>query len=161
MAYLSLSEFKLRTTLPAEYVDAIETAQAGWIAAQLESWSKWIDARLRKRYAAPFSDPYPEAVLSWLGRIVTLRCMLRRGVDATDAQFIEIKADADAAVLEVKEAADSETGLFDLPLLSVSDTSAIVKGGPFCYSEQSPYVAFDAQRETGRDEDRFRGGTFG
>ena len=145
--------------MPATDIDAIENVHSGWVAQQLSSWSQWIDSRLRKRYAAPFASPYPEAVLSWLARIVTLRCYLRRGVDPTDQQFAEIKADADTAVAEIKEAADSNEGLFDLPLLDAVDVSAIVKAGPRVYSEASPYVFADVQRDAARYEDRSRRGT--
>lgn len=161
MAYLTLAQFKLRSLMPASDLDVIETVAPGFIDQQLESVSQWLDTRLRKRYAAPFAAPYPEAVLAWVARIVTVRCYLRRGVDPTDAQFSEIKADADAATAEVKEAADSNEGLFDLPLRGDVDASAIVRGGPYVYSEASPYVAFDLQRDTAQAEDQSRGGSFG
>lgn len=160
MPYLDKAAFAILTVMPAESVDAIEMVAPGWIDGQLTYWSGWIDSRLRKRYAAPFSAPYPEAVTGWLARIVTVRCFLRRGVDPTDLQFEEIKADADRAMEEIKEAADSNEGLFDLPLRADTTASGISRGGPFGYSEQSPYVWTDGQAETGRNEDRNGGGTF-
>ena len=47
---------------PGGLVDALEAVDAGLDRLiQLEEWSAWIDSRLRKRYAVPFSEPYPAA----------------------------------------------------------------------------------------------------
>jgi phage gp36-like protein len=160
VAYLTAANFKTRSLLPPEYVDAVEAVQAGFTDAQLESCSKLdIDARLTKRYAVPFETPVPEAVLSWLTRIVTHRVCLRRGVDPTDQQAADIKADHDEAKAEIKEAADSNESLFELPLRADTTASGISKGAPRSYSEQSPYVWMDGQACTGREEDRAGRGT--
>lgn len=161
MAYLDKDAFAERTIMPSEYVDAIETVSAGWIDLQLEEWSAWIDSRLRKRYAVPFQAPYPAAVTAWLTRLVTVRCYLKRGVEATDEQYITIEQDAKEARAEVLEAADSMAGLFDLPLRSNTTATGIDRSGPFAYTEQSPYVWATQQRRTGRDEDSNGGGTYG
>lgn len=153
MPYLTKATFKSLTVMPAVYVDAIDTATPGWVDAQLEYWSAWMDSKLRKRYDAPFAAPYPLAVTGWLARLVTLRAYLKRGVNAADEQFQEIKADAQAAQDEITEAANSETGLFDLPLRHDTTASGISKGGPRGYAEQSPYVFMDRQGRSGHDED--------
>ena len=88
MAYLNIDGFKLLTLMPGVHVDAIETVSPGWVDAQLEQVSSWIDSRLRKRYAVPFVAPYPSAVTGWLARIVTVRGYLKRGVDSTDEQAV-------------------------------------------------------------------------
>jgi phage gp36-like protein len=151
-AYLDRSAFKARSIMPATDVDDLESIAAGWVDMQLEQVSRWIDSRLRKRYDAPFDvATCPEIVKSWLTRLVTLRAYLRRGVDATDAQFEMIKADAEAAAVEIKEAADSADGLFDLPLKDSSKATGVSQGGPFVYSEASPYDFIDVQREAVRD----------
>jgi hypothetical protein len=152
-AYLTVAEFKTRAMMPPEYVDQIETRQAGWTLAQLEQFSRWIDSRLRKRYAVPFAEPYPEAVKSWLARLVTVRCFIRRGIDPTDLQFQMIEQDAKTTADEIREAAESQDGLFDLPLNGSTSATGISKGGPLVYSEQSPYVGFDLQGVMGRNED--------
>lgn len=161
MAYLDLTSFKGLTLMPAEFVDAIESVTAGWIDAQLAYWSSQIDSRLAKRYAVPFSTPVPLAVTGWLARIVTVRCFLKRGVDPTDQQFEEIKADATSALAEIKEAADSADGLFDLPLRADTNASAISRANPRGYSEQSPYVSNDRQGIVGHEEDLMGGGSYG
>ncbi len=159
--YLALADFQALTLMPSDDVDAIELASPGWIDSQLEYWSAQIDSRLRKRYAAPFSVPYPLAVKGWLARIVTVRCYLKMGVRASDEQFAEIKADADAAIAEIKEAADSVTGLFDLPLREDTTTTGVSRGAPRSYTEASPYAWTTVQANAGREEDRNGGGTYG
>lgn len=153
-AYLTLAQFKTLTVMPSSFVDALEVAQPGWVDIQLLYWSDWIDSRLRKRYAVPFVAPVPLAAQGWLTRIVTVRCYLRRGVDPTDQQYADIKADDVAARDELREAADSDAGLFDLPLRAdLTATSGISQGNPRAYSEQSPYAWTDVQGRIGRQQD--------
>lgn len=163
MAYLTLEEFKVLSVIPRDRVDEIEAVEPGFTEAQLNYWSTWIDSRLRKRYAAPFKDgAVPAAVKGWLARIVTVRVMLRRGVDPNDEQFAEIKRDDADAREEIKEAADAELGLFDLPTLvdpSGTGASAITAGTPYAYSEQSPYVGADEAARLGHMQDQARRGS--
>lgn len=158
MGYLTQAEWKARTLMPAADVDALEASVAGWVQIQLDEVSDAIDARLRKRYGAPFQTPYPKAVLRWLTAIVTRAAYLKRGVDPNDPQFAEYLKDAETAQAELLEAANSETGLFDLPI-NTAGASAISVGGPRSYSEQSPYVGFSRQATTGRNEDDAGEGT--
>lgn len=142
-------------------MDSIEALQPGWTLNQLELESAWIDARLRKRYDAPFSTPYPIAVLGWLTAIVTNAVMLRRGVNSQDEQYTNISEREKTAREEIKEAADSEKGLFDLPLRADTNKTGITKNAPLCYTETSPYVNIDIQADIGRQEDADRYGTRG
>lgn len=152
-AYLTLAEFKALSLIPATHVDELEVQEPGWVLAQLDSKSRWIDARLRKRYAAPFVvAPVPQQVLEWLTRIVTWRCYLKKGVDPTDAQVADIVEDGKAAEREVAEAASSVVALFDLPLRQDQPGTGIVKGGPLSSSEASPYTWTTRQRERAIDE---------
>ncbi len=159
--YLTLDEFKALSLMPSSDLDSLEEVSPGWIDSQIEYWSAQIDSRLRKRYAAPFSSPYPLAVQGWLTRIVTVRCYLKLGVRPSDEQFAEIKADADTATAEIREAAEAVAGLFDLPLREDTTATGIAKGGTAVYSETSPYSWTDVQADAARSEDRNRGGTYG
>ena len=153
MAYLDHVTLLEYSVLPMTTIDAVEAIQEGWIDRKLSAISRAIDARLRKRYTVPFPEPYPEAVCDWLARLVDPLILKKLGVDATDEQFVSIVEDAKKAGEELKEAADAEKGLFDLPLADTADASAISKGCPLGYSETSPYVGMDVQESIARDED--------
>lgn len=159
-AYLTVAEFTTLTLMPNEFVAVIETRYPGFIDAQLLTVSDWLDARLRKRYLVPFVAPYPVAARGWLAKIVTPRVWLKRGVDPTDAQWPVIQQDATDAIAEVTEAANSDVGLFDLPVAPGASLSAISQGNTSVYSEQSPYAWTDVQGTGGHQEDQYgRGGT--
>lgn len=156
--YLTMELFKDLTILPESFVDEVEAEHAGWVDKQLDRQSRWIDSRLRKRYASPFaahdaSPPTPVSVQGWLADIVTLMVLLKRGVDANDEQYDTIRERYLEAKAEIQEAADAEKGLFDLPARVDEDASAIARQDTRSYSEQSPYVGHDVQAEIGRDED--------
>jgi hypothetical protein len=158
-SYLTVAQFEALTVMPASYVGDIEAIQPGWSLTKLTSLSRLIDARLRKRYAVPFSAPYPETAQHWLSTIATPQFYLKRGVDPTDAQFAAMVEAATKAWSEVAEAANSDTGLFDLPLIAdVAAPGGISKGAPLAYTETSPYVWRDIQREEGQAEDADFGG---
>src|SRR5262249_50842781 len=136
----------------------VDTVSPGWVQSQLDYLSNYVDTRLRKRYVVPFVAPIPPVIEGWITRLLTLRVLLRRGIDPTDAQFAQLLKDHDAADSELKEAADATNGLFDLPLRADNTSSAISQGGVLAYSEQSPYVGYDIQRDVGRQQDDSRRG---
>jgi guanyl-specific ribonuclease Sa len=84
---------------------------------------------------------------SWLATLVTPLVYRKRGIDPTDEQIVAADAAAQTARDEIKEAADSETGLFELPLRADTSASGVDRGGPFGYAEASPYTWLDVQRE--------------
>lgn len=126
---------------------AERASHVAFVESRLRIETSKINARLSKRYAAPFADPVPEIVLGWLVALVTPKLYQRRGWDPSDAQAAEIIKDAETARDEILEAANSETGLFDLPLRDDGSKSAIGRGGPFSYAEPSPYEWTDHQAE--------------
>lgn len=162
MAYLTLDQFTLLSTIPAEFISAVEQRQPGYTEAQLEQWSHWIDAQLVKRYAVPFIEPFPAVVSGWLARIVTVKVWTKRGVDPEDEQWKEIKEDDSAARAEIAAAANSETGLYELPLKQeLPRRDGVSQGFPKGYSEASPYVWADQQIERAAQEDSSRRGSGG
>ena len=162
--YLTFDKFKGLTIIPAQYVDRVGKDAPGWVESQLEHWARWIDSKLRKRYASPFAahdatPPTPPVVQDWLARIVTARVMIKRGINPDDLQQITINEDAANARDEIAEAADGDEGLYDIPVRVDQDGTAVARGGPLAYSEQSPYVWRDDQAEIGRNEDESRRGS--
>jgi len=154
VAYLTIEEFKNLTVCPGVYVDDIETEQPGWVQGQLDFWSSYIDSRLAKRYATPFdADSPPLVVKGWLARLVTVPLYRRRGVDTTDAQITAVQDDAKDAQAELKEAADSKEGLYELPLRADAPVSdGVTRGKVLSYCEQSPYTWTIVQERNGRGE---------
>lgn len=143
-SYLDIAGLKTRTIMPALDFDALDT---GFVEARLAIGTSEINGRLRKRYAAPFASPVPEIVLGWLTAIVTPDLYLRRGWDPSSEQSASVIAEAARARAEMKEAADSVEGLFDLPLRENTTDEGISKGTPVVYAEASPYSWMDAQVE--------------
>ena len=159
MAYLTIARFKIVALIPGGWVDEVEGMAAGFTEAQLDVGSDFIDAQLRKRYAAPFSAPIPGVIELWLARLVTPDIMVKRGVNATDEQFAYMVARQTEAKAEIQSAADSEKGLYDLPLRDDLTGTGITYGSPRSYSEQSPYVHTDVQVDTAHAEDQARRGS--
>lgn len=147
MPYLTLATFKTYTIAPAEYADFVESAEPGWLDGQLEIWSAQIDAKLRKRYAAPFEEPVPVTVKLWLAALVTWPLYLKRGIDPTDTMVSEVKEAHRDAWKEVCDAADLKESRTDLPLRANTTATGISKGGPVHYSEASPYTWTIVQRD--------------
>jgi hypothetical protein len=155
VAYLDLAGFKVRTLMASGDVDYVETVEPGFVAARLKLRSSYIDGRLRKRYGQsgqlPFTAP-PEIILSWLVAMVTYEVMRKRGFNPQDPVGELYTKDNETAMAELKEAADSKDGLFDLPAVENGD-SAVTTGGPLGYAETSPYVWQNFERNKGRAED--------
>lgn len=152
-AWLDVDGFALRSVMPAEDVERLEEQYPGYLTQQIAVWQRWIESRLWKRYALPFGEPAPETAIGWLVSLVTLAAYQRRGWNPAGAENQLIIDAATTAREEVKEAADSVDGLFELPLRDTATAPGVSLGGPFGYSETSPYVWTDRQRETGRSED--------
>jgi phage gp36-like protein len=160
-SYLTLADFRAISLMPSTDVDELEARAPGFLEAQIELASADIDARLRKRYAAPFASPYPVKVRAWCARLVTRVAFLKRGIDPTDPQWAAYDADATKAEAELLEAANAETGLFDLPLRADTTASGLTAPRPLGYSEASPYVWTDVQAAVAHDEDVAGEGSYG
>lgn len=153
--------------MPDRFIDEVENEHPGWVEIQLNHWARWIDTRLRKRYATPFlahdaaPDPTPPQIQTWLAQLVTVEVWLKRGVDSNDRQFDLINERAGTAKEEILEAAKDDDSWFDLPLRVSADGTLIAKPAPRFYSEQSPYVNTDRRSESAKTEDQNGTGTSG
>lgn len=146
--------------MPGEMIARLENKSPGWLQTKLNAKSSWINAKLWKRYAVPFSAPYPEIVLDWLAALVTPEAYAKIGFNPSSEQDkSSIIEPADNARDEIDDAADAQNGKFELPLRQDTTAAGISRGGPMVYSEQSPYVAFDRQAATARSEDGARNGS--
>lgn len=139
-------DFRNRTPMPDTDVDLLWAKKPGYLEAILRGELANIEGRLRKRYATPF-NPTPEIVVAWQSRLATPKAYLARGYSPNDQTMEQLLDDRKLALEEIKEAADAEEGLYDLPLKPDEDTTAISKGAPLGYSESSPYDWTDVQAD--------------
>ncbi|MBX3218914.1 MAG: DUF1320 family protein [Labilithrix sp.] len=153
-AYVDIDYVKLVGSMPASDVDALEALYPGTVNGVAEAVSRMFDARLAKRYAAPFSSPYPEALRWNVAQVVAAVLWQKRGYNPGSAQDAIIQENKADALAWLKEAADSEKGLVELPLREDKRVEGVSRGGPLGYSETSPYVWTDHQRDGGRADDR-------
>lgn len=138
--------------MPAEDVADLEIRYPGIVSKTCIKISGMFDARLRKRYAAPFETPYPDALVFNVALEVAYRLWLKRGFNPTSAQDSAIVQDHTDAMAWLKEAADSEKGLLELPKKEDGlNAGGVSAGAPLSYSEQSPYVWADNQRDDAED----------
>lgn len=146
IALVDVSGFTLRTVMPPGDVTVLETKAPGWLLSSLQTETAYLYSRLRKRYAVPFdaANP-PEVARRWLVQLVTSNAYRKRGANPQDPQLELVEKDRDRALAEIKEAADSNEGLFDLPLHAETAGTGITNGGPLGYSEASPYDWIDVQ----------------
>lgn len=152
-SYLTFDEYSARSMIRASLIGQAGSSK---VTVWLNERSSKIRARLVKRYAVDFTDPgpTPDVVLSWLRDLVDHDVQEYVGGTPEGREDEWIAKRAEKADAEIKEAADSETGLFELPLRNTDPTgsSAINKGGPFVASNNTIYGFFDGQALQ-RDED--------
>ena len=143
--YLALATYKQRTTIDASLVQLCENKGKD-VAWWLESASAQINTRLAKRYAVDFASPgpVPDQIIFWLIRLVNIDVWECAGglpegredgwADAARKQVYE----------EIKEAADAENGLYELPLKNTDTlgSSAVNKGAPFVHEDATVHHAF-------------------
>jgi hypothetical protein len=107
--------------------------------------------------------PVPDVMIRWIVDMTTPRVFERRGVHPSNDDAIKLMFEREAtAAREVADAANSETGLFDLPLNTDTGGSGVTAPAPIAHSQASPYHWMNIQRARGRREDnRGGGGGFG
>jgi len=147
-ALLSPADFRTRSVMPTEDVDALEAQYPGLVAKLIGGREAWMHARLAKRYAVPFDAASPpEVALEWVTALVTIALYMRRGFNPSSEQDNLIVSEANRAQTEILEAANSETGLFELPLRQdAPSVGGAIGAEPFGYSEATPYDWLDVQR---------------
>lgn len=148
--------------VPAGTLAAITSPNAFDVASR--RWQSRILAFLRKRYDVTKidTDNPPDVILDWIARCALPDMWRARGANPSDAQTVDAIADREAVIKEVQvEASDASAGLLELPLANDEAGSGISQGGPYSYTEASPYVAFDVQRMAALLDDESGFGTGG
>lgn len=107
------------------------------------------------------STPVPAIALGWLARLVDVDVWDKRGTNPQDPTIDRWAQQRQEALDEIKEAADSKDGLFELPTSDDVGDSAVTHAGPLSYTEASPFVGADQQERQGRREDERGCGTYG
>lgn len=151
----TVADFQKMTFMDPAGVAAVVANRPDFLEARGDALYDTIMARLRKRYdvAAMAANP-PTIVKLWWVALLTRDAYGARGYDPSAADDEKsIHGAAEAAEKAILEAADSEKGMYDLPLLATNTGSGVSRGGPLAYSETSPYVGMTNQRTTGRQED--------
>ena len=152
-AYVDADYVKLVGSMPPADVDALEALYPGVVDGVATSVSRMFDARLTKRYAAPFAEPVPEALKWNVAHVVVAALWQKRGYNPGSAQDAIVQQNKADALAWLKEAADSKDGLVELPLKE-GEGEAVTKAAPLGYSEASPYRWTDVQRDAGLADDR-------
>lgn len=146
-SYLTFAQYKLGTTIKGGLVDLCGQAK---VEEWLDRQSNKICNRLVKRYAVNFTDPGPVAgqIKDWLTILVDINVLKFTGGVPDGREDEWASNDLKTVNDELKEAADSEKGLFELPLRNTDISgSAVNVCAPLGYSEQSPYTWTDRQRD--------------
>lgn len=83
--------------------------------------------------------PVPEAILRWVTALVQQDVLDRHGPPAGGDRIGQrVEAAAALADKQIEEAANTQTGLWDLPV-NEDEQSAVTTGGPRSYTEPGPY----------------------
>lgn len=145
-SYLTFAQYKLGTDIKGSLVDLCGQAK---VDEWLDRASSKIRNRLAKRYAVDFTDPgpVPGVIKDWLTLLVDIRVWKFVGGLPEGREDGWAEKDAEKVEAELKEAADSEEGLIELPLRNTDalGNSAINKGGPMAVAYNTIHGYFDAQ----------------
>lgn len=146
MPYLVYEQLADYCELPIEYL-----AEAGpdFCTAQIAIAESRVNDQLSKRYAVPFALAN-DTVKGWIASMVALKILTRRGIDPTDILWKTIQDAATIANDEIKQAAQSDTGRFDLPKANAARKPVIVGS-----SDHDPHAWIRRQAIKTREE---RGG---
>lgn len=151
-SYLTFAEYRAESHVKDGLIALVPQAKVEvWLGKQ----SALIRDRLTKRYAVNFDDPgpVPATITKWLVWLVDYHVVDWTGGNPEGGEIDLRKRLFDQADAEIKEAAESEKGLIELPLRNTDPlgASAINKGGPLVAVNNTIYGFFDGQ-QTARDE---------
>lgn len=151
---LLLAAYRSTTTIPGSQVDRC-AAQGKNVQTWLDIHWSHIKARLVKRYAVAndFQDgDVPEKIIEWLVVLTDIDVWKCVGGVPEGREDGWADKDRDRVNEELREAANADAGLFELPLRASDPlgASAVNKGGPIVVSYATGFDYFDALREATR-----------
>lgn len=144
-SYLTLAAYRSITTLDGSTVDLC-AAKGKDVQRWLDLDSAHIRSRLVKRYAIDWTEvanqPVPDKIIQWLILLVDIPVCKCAGATPEGRVDDWAREDQTRVNDELKEAADCENGLFELPLRETG-ASAIHIGVPHVVSYQMPWNYYD------------------
>jgi len=145
-ALVTFARFRQLTLLPSSRVDELERVSPGFVDGHLELRSRALEDRLRHKYAIPLPTGHA-TIDGWIVAEVQRFAAVKIGIDPSDLLFEEIRAAAELAEEQIKDASDPKSERWNIPLVTARDGSAIAKNAPLGYSEASPWAWTDEQLE--------------
>lgn len=149
MAYATPADVRLKGVLLPSDVDRVEGRFPGITQARLDTAHARLNAKLMKRYRLPFQTPVPQCLVWYEAVIVSYELLADvRGLNPESGQGPRVEQAYQEAQEWLKAAVDPEHGDVELRAAEAGlGPSAVNAGGPFGYSEASPYAWIDAQAE--------------
>ena len=147
MSYATLQQVRRLGVMRPSDIDRIEAQEPGITLERAEAVTSVLNSKLMKRYRLPFMQPYPLSLAKYVAVVVSYELLTDvRGLnpesdqkDAAEKALAKVEAWLTAAV-------DPEGGDVELRAAEAGlGPSAVSAGGPYGYSEASPYTWTDAQ----------------
>lgn len=144
-AYLTLVQYRAITTLDGSIVDLC-VAKGKDVQRWLDLSSAHIRSRLVKRYLIDWTEvanqPVPDKIIEWLILLVDIPVCKCTGAVPEGRVDDWVREDEKRVNDELKEAADADNGLFELPLRETGP-SAVYIGVPHVVASQMPWDYYD------------------
>jgi hypothetical protein len=145
--YLECERYAALSEIQKERVTAFVSRRGADVNSKLELLSRFIEDKLRHRYAIPFPERH-STIEGWLVALVDPWALNQIGYDGRDddpgpARIAKLE---EAAKAEISAAGDPNSQqVINLPTRDGKDSSASTKGAPKAYSEPSPYTWIHVQ----------------
>ncbi len=142
MSYATLQQIRRLGVMRPSDIDRIEVQEPGITMERAEAVTATANSRLSKRYRTPFSVSNPPlALVKYVAVVTTYELLFDvRGVNPDSDQKEKAEDAYVRAEAWLTAAVDAEKGDAELRAAEGGlGDSAVNKGGPLFYSEQTPY----------------------
>lgn len=166
---LTEADFRRISLVPPAWVERVQTqlfpsepGQPSWVLEQCRLKQAWVYSRLDLNYdVQKFGDPVPAIIKQWIAYLVAADLLMLLGDEPNQEDIDRYEKRADQSRADIEAAANSETGLFSLPLKQGTSTDGAQRKTVRYTHTASPYVSLRMQRDRGRAEDESGTGTRG